>query len=167
MFWTWIVIGRTAKIFHNRQYGLLQLSGLHSIMPTARDNDMVAPLTGWRPMGDDEWETLSRWITGGKSNTLQDLRPFLPQVLHSHQHSTRLCWKQECISHLYTDKGTCFHTQHRCDRIFLSAGKQNCCILKHYIVMQANIGSGFWLPVNSSHSLSWAEADIGREQERF
>lgn len=30
------------------------MSGLHSIMPTARDNDMVAPLTGWRPMGDDE-----------------------------------------------------------------------------------------------------------------
>lgn len=39
MFWTGIIYDRTTRIFHNVQCGLLHLSRLYSIMPTARVND--------------------------------------------------------------------------------------------------------------------------------
>lgn len=87
----------------------------------------ATPLTGWRLMGD-KWETLSRWITGGKSCRLSlSCRSSPPQEVwhtlqihqHSKTHSTRLCCQQWCITHAdpYTSKVICFHTHRRWDTI--------------------------------------------------
>ena len=65
--------GSTTRMCHNRQCRLLHLSRLHSRMPTARVNDTGCSRSTDRLETDGGQVRHSRWITGGRSDTLQDL----------------------------------------------------------------------------------------------